>query len=138
MTELVFYEKPGCIGNQQQKALLRQLGISLEVRDLLSESWSSESLRPFFANKPVAEWFNDSAPQVKNGEIEIHRLSEEKALSLMVQQPILIRRPLMVCQSLRQSGFTPGPVLDYLGVILDPEKDLQACPSRQHSCETPQ
>ena len=62
MTDLVFYEKPGCIGNKQQKAILRRLGVSLEVRDILSENWTAESLRSFFGNKAVPAWFNESAP----------------------------------------------------------------------------
>ncbi|MES9831325.1 MAG: ArsC/Spx/MgsR family protein [Candidatus Thiodiazotropha sp. LLP2] len=140
MTELVFYEKPGCIGNQQQKAILRKLGITLEVRDILSEPWTYDSLRPFFENKPVPNWFNDSAPQVKNGEISLNQLDEVAALDLMVSNPILIKRPLMSCHSLRQSGFTPGSVLDYLGVSFDDDKDLQSCPMasmEKQACEAP-
>ncbi|MES9939023.1 MAG: ArsC/Spx/MgsR family protein [Candidatus Thiodiazotropha sp. 6PLUC2] len=140
MTELVFYEKPGCVGNQQQKAILRKLGITLEVRDILSEPWTHESLRPFFENKPVSSWFNDSAPQVKSGEIKIDQLDEIAALELMIGNPILIKRPLMICQSLRQSGFTPGTVLDKLGVTIEGKKDLQSCPmetTEQQVCEAP-
>lgn len=135
MTELVFFEKPGCIGNKQQKTILRQLGITLEVRSILSERWTQERLRPFFQDKPVANWFNESAPQVKSGEVDIHQLNETEALDLMIHEPILIKRPLLICNNLMQSGFTPGPVLDFLGVKLDSDKDLQACPMTKQACE---
>ncbi|MEW8273652.1 MAG: ArsC/Spx/MgsR family protein [Candidatus Thiodiazotropha taylori] len=136
MTELVFYEKPGCIGNKQQKAILRKLGISLEVRDILSETWTSDSLRPFFGDKAISAWFNESAPRVKSGEIDIDHLNEAEALRLMVEQPILIKRPLMIYQSLKQSGFTIGPVLDYLGVYLNESQRVESCPMQDEPCET--
>lgn len=128
MNELVFYEKPGCLGNRQQQALLLSLGHRLEVRDLLSEHWTAERLRPFFSDRPVAEWFNLSAPRIKSGELDIQRLDEPQALALMLEEPLLICRPLLQRGELRQAGFVPGPVLDALGVTLAPGEDLQSCP----------
>lgn len=126
--ELVFYEKPGCVGNGMQQSLLRSQGISFEVRDLLSHPWTADLLRAYFGKMPVTEWFNNSAPRVKSGEIAIGRLSEAEALDLMLQDPILIRRPLMDLGLLKQSGFVAGPVLDALGVELDASHNLQDCP----------
>ena len=137
MAELVFYEKPGCIGNGMQKSLLSSQGIKYQVRDLLSQPWSAEALRAFFGDKPVSEWFNTSAPQVKSGEIPVDKLSEDEALATMLQEPILIRRPLMELGDIRQSGFVPGPVIDALQVELDPKQNLQDCPmdATQPVCE---
>ncbi|MEJ2396139.1 MAG: nitrogenase-associated protein [Candidatus Thiodiazotropha sp.] len=116
MSELVFYEKPGCIGNGMQKSLLRNQGVSFVVRDLLSHPWTAASLRDYFGTSPVTEWFNSSAPAVKSGEIAIGSLSEA---------------------DLKQSGFIAGPVLDALEVDLDPEENLQDCPmdASQPVCE---
>ncbi|MBB3103884.1 ArsC/Spx/MgsR family protein [Azomonas macrocytogenes] len=95
MSCIVFYEKPGCATNRLQKQLLRTTGLQLEVRDLLSEPWTSERLRPFFGNKPVAEWFNTSAPAIKYGELDPETLTANQALELMIKNPLLIRRPLI-------------------------------------------
>ncbi|MCU7844298.1 MAG: nitrogenase-associated protein [Candidatus Thiodiazotropha sp. (ex Monitilora ramsayi)] len=128
MSLLIFYEKPGCIGNRQQKTLLESFGHQIDVRDLLGESWTRDSLRPYFFNTPVAEWFNRSAPQLKEGWFNIHELGEAQALSLMLAEPILIRRPLMQLGELKQAGFVDGPILAALDIYLDPEADLQSCP----------
>ena len=125
---LLFYEKPGCVGNRQQKKLLHSHGFSLEVRDLLTQAWTADELRPFFADKPVAQWFNLSAPAVKSGDIDIHALSEQQALDMMIEQPLLICRPLLQYGELRQSGFVAGLVLDHLNIMLDADEDLQSCP----------
>jgi nitrogenase-associated protein len=126
---VVFYEKPGCLSNARQKALLRAVGHRLEVRDLLAEPWTPERLRPFFAGRPVAQWFNPTAPRVKSGEVRPGGLDEAGALALMVADPILIRRPLLETAAGRCCGFEPGPVLDRLGVHLEPGQDLQSCAS---------
>lgn len=128
MATLIFYEKLGCVGNNRQKALLRAQDIAFEVKDLLNTAWTAETLRPFFGDKPVAQWFNDSAPKVKSGEIDIHTVSEAEALAMMQKEPLLIRRPLLDLGEKKQSGFTAGIVLDALGVKLTPDKDLQSCP----------
>ena len=125
--DAVFYEKPGCLSNARQKALLCGLGHRLEVRSLLSEPWTPERLRAFFGDLPVRDWFNPTAPQVRRGKVVPDALDETSALALMVADPILIRRPLIQVGALRGSGFEPGPILDALGVALAPGEDLQSC-----------
>ena len=83
----------------------------------------------------MADWFNRSAPAVKSGEVVPERLDAEQALALMLQEPLLIRRPLMELGALRQSGFVPGPVLEALDVALDPKQDLQSCPIEPGTAE---
>jgi len=95
MSKIVFYEKPGCQNQARQKKELRAAGHELEVRDLLSSPWQAETLRPFFGDRPVAEWFNRAAPRVKSGEVVPETIDDASALALMIADPLLIRRPLM-------------------------------------------
>ncbi|MGB0747261.1 MAG: ArsC/Spx/MgsR family protein [Magnetospiraceae bacterium] len=133
MTRIDFYEKPGCINNTKQKALLRDLGYEVEVRDLLRWPWTVQSLQPFFGDRPVKEWFNASAPRVKSGEVDPASLDAATALALMVEDPLLIRRPLMETDLGKISGFVPGPALLALGIDMAPPKeDLETCP-RTHA-----
>ncbi len=127
--EVIFWEKPGCIGNTQQKAVLRQHGYKLDVRDLLTTPWTAERLRPFFADKAVNEWFNQSAPDVKSGVIKTDQLTENEALDMMLETPLLICRPLLQVNEFRQSGFVEGVVLNYLNINLKADEDLQSCPT---------
>lgn len=129
--DVVFYEKPGCVGNARQKQRLARLGHRLVVRDLLAEPWSAERLRPFFAGLPVAEWLNPSSPRVRSGEIDPAGLDAAAALALMVADPLLIRRPLIETAAGRTSGFQDGPVLAALGVRLGPDEDLDSCAREQ-------
>ena len=126
VSELRFFEKPGCIGNARQKALLVRLGHRLEVHDLLRTRWTPAELRTYLDALPVREWLNPSAPQVRDGDIDLDALDADAALALLVAEPLLIRRPLIDSPHGRCAGFVPGPVLRALGVP-DDAADLDNC-----------
>lgn len=127
MRDLVFYEKPGCMGNRRQRKLLEAASCRLQVRDLLTEHWTAESLLMFFAGLPVTQWFNTSAPRIKSGEIDIDAVDEQQALAMMLEEPLLIRRPLMQYGNHYQAGFEDGPVLTALGIRLNDDAGLDGC-----------
>jgi nitrogenase-associated protein len=127
MSSVLFYEKPGCLSNAKQKALLVSLGHRLTVRNLLAEPWTGERLRPFFGALPVPEWFNSSAPRIKQGEVRPETLDESTALALMLDDPLLIRRPLIESEYGCGCGFEPSRLLTALGVTLSNDQDLQSC-----------
>ncbi len=116
MADVTFFEKPGCGGNARQKAMLEQAGHRVIVRDLLSEPWTPGTLRPFFGDRPVADWFNRAAPAVKSGEVVPEALDEAAALAAMVERPLLIRRPLMQVGDRRDCGFEIGRVEAWIGL----------------------
>lgn len=127
MSSVLFYEKPGCLSNAQQKALLASLGHRLTVRNLLAEPWTAERLRPFFGDLPVRDWFNPTAPRIKQGEVRPETLDAATALVLMLDDPLLIRRPLIESEYGCGCGFQPGSLLTALGVTLAADQDLQSC-----------
>jgi len=116
MAHVLFYEKPGCAGNARQKELLRAAGHTLEVRDLLTHPWTAEELRLFFRDLPVADWFNRSSPGVKSGEIVPEALGPGEAMTLLLADPILIRRPLMQVGDEREVGFLSAVVESWIGL----------------------
>lgn len=134
MAHVIFYEKPGCVNNTKQKALLIAAGHSVEAHNLLTTPWTAKRLRSFFGSLSVKDWFNVTAPRVKSGEIIPSELNEETALALMVEDPILIRRPLMQVGDLLTVGFNLEQVNTWLPLtaINPPFQDLETCP-RSHS-----
>lgn len=134
MAIVLFYEKPGCINNTKQKVLLAAAGHTVQAKNLLTEKWTAERLRAFFGELPVAEWFNHSAPRVRDGEIWPHRLTGEEALALMVSEPLLIRRPLMQVGDVYRVGFDQAAVDRWIGLASkmpgreNKREDLETCP----------
>ena len=130
MAIITFWEKPGCQGNARQKEILLASGHVLEVRNLLAEPWSEESLALFFGDRPVAEWFNPAHPKVKSGEVIPGEYGREQALRLMVAEPLFIVRPLMQVGCERLAGFDTAQVHNWLGLALDSvgDRDPRNCP----------
>jgi nitrogenase-associated protein len=128
MATVIFFEKPGCIGNTKQKRLLLDAGHTVEPRNLLAEPWTPLSLRPFFGSRPVAEWFNKSAPAVKSGEIDPTAFDEAGALEALISSPLLIRRPLMQVGERREVGFEPDLVEAWIGLAQKVDGSIEGCP----------
>jgi nitrogenase-associated protein len=133
MATVIFYEKPGCANNTRQKQLLTAAGHTVIAKNLLEQVWQAETLRPFFQNLAVRDWFNYSAPAIKHGEVEPDSLNEQQALALMLENPLLMRRPLMQVGNEYRAGFDPTKVDAWLSLTaINQEQDLESCP-RSHA-----
>lgn len=107
MTTLIFYEKPGCATNAKQRALLEAAGHQVIRRSLLAEPWTAARLRGFFQDKPIPEWFNRASPRIKSGEIDPQQVTADLAISLLLADHLLIKRPLLEIGSVLIAGFDP-------------------------------
>ncbi|MCQ8103036.1 nitrogenase-associated protein [Methylomonas sp. SURF-2] len=142
MAIIHFYEKPGCFNNTRQKQLLVSAGHLLIVHDMLQYPWvdNRQRLRSFFADLPVAQWFNPSAPAIKSGEIDPAGATESQAIDWMVANPILIRRPLLEVDGRRRAGFDADNIDAWIGLAEakpDTAIDLETCPKlhRAKACQ---
>jgi len=136
MTYIVFWEKPGCQTNAKQRAMLTSAGHTLEVRNLLTESWSELGLLDFMLDLPVRDWFNLNSPRVKSGEVEPGRYHTTAALHAMIEDPLLIRRPLIQIGNTRMVGFD---VQQLRKLIALPEhvQGITSCSSPAAPCPEP-
>ena len=137
MATITFYQKPGCRTNARQKQMLEAAGHAVIARSLLTEPWTAERLRGFFGSTPVTSWFNPAAPRIKSGEIDPAAIDASAALAIMLDDPLLIRRPLVEAQGQRCAGFDREPVTSLLGGSVD--KDMEACsrPPASTPCPDP-
>ena len=99
-------EKPGCAGNARQKALLVACGHEMEMRNLMATPWTVASLHPFLGARPVAEWINRAAPQVKSGSITPEAMIAEAVLAAMIAHPD--PPPADEGRGATRSGLRPG------------------------------
>ena len=133
MNIVIFYEKPGCTTNKKQKKLLRESGCMVVRRNLLEHEMSLEELRSFFKGKSLSDWFNPNAPQLKSGYIKPQDLSEKQALKLLLMEPILIKRPLMIIGKHRIIGFDQDQVEKILNISLARSVSTK-CSSADDTC----
>jgi len=128
-----FYEKPGCRTNEEQKEILINAGYKLQVIDMLSKKWEKESLQQFFGSLKVHDCVNLKAPEISGGELDIHRFTEEELLDLMLEKPILIKRPLLFFRG----EFAVGFENDLVAKLLEGEEAAQIscrkCGNQSHN-----
>jgi nitrogenase-associated protein len=122
-------EKLGCINNAKQKKLLAAAGHQVIAKNLLTKHWQPERLRAFFGGLPVREWFNLSAPAIKHGDVDPEKQTEQDAIALMLENPFLIRRPLMQVDDSLMVGFDQAAVANWIGLkeVTD-TTDMETCP----------
>ena len=105
MTEIIFFEKTGCVNNTKQKELLSLAGHKVIPIDILKHNWNENEILSFFKNKPIKDWFNMMAPSIKSGSITPDKYNQTEALSLLLSEHILIKRPLMIINNEYIVGF---------------------------------
>lgn len=149
MTTITFWEKPGCDGNARQKAILEAAGHTVVAKNLLLEPWTRLRLTEFFDGLPVAHWFNRAAVEVKNGELVPEEFDSATALSLLVNYPLLIRRPLMQAEDGEQCGskmvgFVLEEIDAWVGIgdawpaeVPRHGAQLEGCMSHGEACPSP-
>ncbi|WP_445490523.1 ArsC/Spx/MgsR family protein [Rhodopseudomonas sp. RCAM05734] len=137
MTEIIFYEKPGCRTNARQKLLLAAAGHVITAKNLLTEPWTGDRLREFFGATPVASWFNAAAPRIESGEIDPGAFDAAAALATLVEDPLLIRRPLVEANGLRCAGFDREPVISLLGGTANADAEGCSRPGPSQHCPDP-
>jgi len=135
MKLILFYEKPGCSTNAKQKKSLQASGCMVIARNLLDHHMDADEILTYLDKKPCKEWFNTNAPAIKNGELNPKELSEQKALSLLLHDPILIRRPLISVDGHRMCGFDQEEIENILGISLG-RKENEKCSSNT-TCFSP-
>lgn len=128
MATIFFYEKPGCANNTRQKKLLAASGHTVIARNILTHPWTRDVLTTFFGVHPVHEWFNLASPRIKSGEIVPEDTGADEAIALMLDDPILIRRPLMQIEDQFEIGFDQNRIHAWIGLSRK-LFDLDSCQS---------
>ena len=128
MAKITFYRKMDCVNNGKQLKILQDAGHDITVADILVHPWTRAELEPFLGDKPIADCINRTAPSVKRGEIDPDSIGREEAIKLMLENHLLIKRPLVEVDGLKIQGFTTPSLKPYLGSWKDDE-DVVTCPN---------
>lgn len=70
-------------------------GVELVERDFFEERFTKDELRSLIGERQPSEVFSWNSPSFKKLGIAREKLDEEQLLGLMVEEPRLVRRPLI-------------------------------------------
>ncbi len=82
-----------------------ELGVELEERDFAKAPLSIDELKQLFAGHDPRDFLNPRSPAFKARGLGGKALSAAQALSLMAEEPNLIKRPLTVAGRRIIAGF---------------------------------
>lgn len=109
------YGKVGCKGNQRQMKLLEAAGYVVQFIDLLSRNLEESELRKFTAGQPLHDCVNSRAPLITSGKFSPDALDEDELMKAMLDNPILVKRPLLFFRGEFACGFDQPLVTHLLG-----------------------
>ncbi|MEI6891487.1 MAG: ArsC/Spx/MgsR family protein [Pontiella sp.] len=145
MAHIIFFEKPGCINNTKQKTWLEVASHTVEAHSILEHPWKTEELRSFLPGDKPAKWFNRTAPAIKNGKLDPDSFNESNALAILIETPILIKRPLMQIDQIKLQGFDKEKINLLIGLSAAPGEEeiveklnadnLMVCPKIDNKCD---
>ena len=75
--------------------MLLQNGVQLEERDYFKEPFSESELLELAQGTGISAMFASRSPSLKKLGLEDKELSDAEMVSLMLQEPRLVRRPLV-------------------------------------------
>jgi nitrogenase-associated protein len=137
MAHVIFFTKPGCLTGSKQLELLKQAGHEVEVRSVLDQPWTAYELHTYFADLPVREWFNRNSQRVKSGEIDPGSFDEKSALAAMMDDHLLIRRPLLQVGIMKRCGFDLKMLDEWIGIAEATslqDDDFKSCSAKREEC----
>jgi hypothetical protein len=76
-------------------------------------------------------------PKVKSGEVVPEALDAESAMTLLLADPLLIRRPLLEAEGRREVGFDPARIQAWLGLGTAADRLVSEDCARSQSCPVP-
>ena len=114
MKRVTLFTKSGCTTCIKARQFLLRQGVHYTERDIFKHPFSETELRAIVARRPVAEIFSYRSPSVKALGLDPERMSEEEMIRVMLEEPRLIRRPLLTTGQALAVGFDEDELLDTL------------------------
>ncbi len=116
MAKPVIYHNPRCSKSRETLALLEAKGLAPKVVEYMKEPPSADELKAILKKLKMAprDLMRKGEAVYKELRLDNEKLTDEKLIGAMVENPILIERPIVVMGAKARIGRPPESVLDIL------------------------
>ena len=97
------------------REVLSQAGVEITERDFFAERLSEDEVRALAADSSATAMFSVKSPTVKKLGLDVDALSDDEKVQLMVGEPRLIRRPIVVLDGVTYPGASVKSLTGVLG-----------------------
>lgn len=94
-----FLQKPNCTTCRKAKDYLEKLGADLELRNLDTQRLTADELDKLIGDEPHTKFLNTRNELYRTQNMKNNPPSRAEMIKLMLTEPNLIRRPVVICGS---------------------------------------
>jgi arsenate reductase (glutaredoxin) len=94
--KVLFLQKPTCTTCRKAKKFMERRGFQLYFRDLAKERLSSAELEKLIGRRDHTDFLNTRNETFRKKKMKDNPPSRKEAIRMMVKEPNLIRRPVIV------------------------------------------
>ena len=109
-----FYQKSTCGQCRKAKEVLQHMGLNLDIRDLIREPLNRNELTDLIGSTDIREFLNPTNSLFKQRRMSSTPPTKSEAIRLMMEDPNLIRRPIIIKGKRKVFGFEECKLKDMI------------------------
>jgi arsenate reductase len=116
MSQVTIYHNPRCSKSRQTLELLKEQGIEPVVREYLKDVPSADELMQILASLNIGprQLLRKGEQEYKDNDLNNPDLTDDQIIAVMVANPKLIERPIVIKDNKARIGRPPESVLEII------------------------
>ncbi len=114
MGEIVLYAKKSCTQCKNAIAFLDKKGVSYLLKDIVNEPPPRSLLEKVIKAENIYASLNQRSTTYKDNQLGKRRTTKNEAIRLMLKDPNLIKRPLIIRDNRAYQGFDEKSLLEFV------------------------
>jgi arsenate reductase (glutaredoxin) len=114
MGEIVLYAKKSCTQCKKAIAFLNKKGVQYQVKDIVHEPPPRSLLEKVIKAENIYASLNQRSTTYKDNQLGKRRTTKNEAIRLMLKDPNLIKRPLIIKDNRAYQGFDEKSLFDFV------------------------
>ena len=114
MGDIVLYAKKSCTQCKKALAFLTKKGVPYLVKDIVHDPPPRSLLEKVIKAENIYASLNQRSTTYKDNQLGKRRTTKNEAIRLMLKDPNLIKRPLIIKDNKAYQGFDEKSLLDFV------------------------
>ncbi len=114
MAEIVLYAKKSCTQCKKAITFLNRKGIPYQLKDIVHEPPPRSLLEKVIKAENIYASLNQRSTTYRENHLGKRRTTKNEAIRLMLKDPNLIKRPLIIKENKAYQGFEEDSLLDFV------------------------
>lgn len=114
MGEITMYAKKSCTQCKKAIAFLDKKGIAYQIKDIVHEPPPRSLLEKVIKAENIYASLNQRSTTYRENSLGKRRTTKNEAIRLMLKDPNLIKRPLIIKDNRAYQGFEEGTLMDFV------------------------